>query len=675
MEKDIKKDLAEARLNADNRMREIDYQVDTLSNNTSIGGYFMSNDNSITINYVKGNENFNAFSESMSTLIHEQKHRDNNTQGMFEYALSPEQAYKIDMHNEISANMAALIYLRDRYLKTGDISVFDKQGSRFSFYTDAIKKGEINPSSNKKEDFDKEMALIANGTRDMWMRRFSARYIEQSLRKAKCYGEKDGKHAAYYDQNYERARKIAYTIGGVDFTQYMDKDVEIPYEGKREVMGNEKLTEELDLPKYDGKMSLLQYQNLLQHAMVAQDPKCGIKNRDPFPGSEETHGQFNMDMAAYVYLTDKKLTSFQQEQYQDALDRVAKDDKALIDGLVNQVARDYAERGEKLPEGNDKAYQKAVDELYTGKVKFNQEDLKFEGKVNLRQAFNPKDDLPLKELPQEAAALQKQVEDMGRWKRGMTQYAHFFGENWSGEKFSNLPEVVRYPMEAWVVGVGAPVAAGIKKCSKWGSDAVDTVKGWFSKDTDQNKPVHPVDKDKKPRYREWSPKHRVSDVQKKEVINLMEDVIRKPQEAGIPDDLSAIKWETIAPSLSLKDNTQIGGDKEKNQGLKEKIQKDKRNADNKYQRQMVAMIQNMNKTGSSQSSVDAQKTTDVLCQKYGDNAYNLLVKAITEPTNYSQITGDSDIKTSRAAVQHLSAMENNEKTQMIINKLLQSRGR
>ena len=72
---------------------------------------------------------------------------------------------------------------------------------------------------------------------------------------------------------------------------------------------------------------------------------------------------------------------------------MAKNDKALIDGLGNQVAREYAGRGEKLPEGDDKAYNKAVDELYSGKVKFNQEDLKFEGKVNLRQAPNPKDDL------------------------------------------------------------------------------------------------------------------------------------------------------------------------------------------------------------------------------------------------------------------------------------------
>ena len=173
MAKDIKKDLAAARLDAENRMREVDFQVDTLSNETTTGAYFLSGDNTLTINYVEGEDSFNSWSGSMAVLMHEQKHRDNRSQGIYEYALSPEQAYKTEMNDEISANMASLVYLRDKYLKTGDISVFEEDGSRFRFYTDAIKRGEINPFSNKKEDFDKEMALIANGTRDMWMRDFS----------------------------------------------------------------------------------------------------------------------------------------------------------------------------------------------------------------------------------------------------------------------------------------------------------------------------------------------------------------------------------------------------------------------------------------------------------------------------------------------------------------------
>lgn len=672
MAKDIKKDLAAARLDAENRMREVDFQVDTLSNETTTGAYFLSGDNTLTINYVEGEDSFNSWSGSMAVLMHEQKHRDNQAQGMFAYALSPEHMYKTEMHDEISANMASLVYLRDKYLKTGDISVFEEDGSRFRFYTDAIKKGEINPFSNKKEDFDKEMALIANGTRDMWVRNFatSETYLDVGVGYAKSYGEKDGKHAAYYDQNYERARKIAYTIGGVDFTQYMDKDVEIPDVGKRRIMGSEKLAEELGLPKYDGKMSLLQYQNLLQHALAVQDPMCGVKCRDALPYGEGTRGQWNTEMAAFAYLTDKKLTSYQQEDYQAALDSVAKNDKALIDGLVNQVAREYAERGEKLPEGDDKAYNKAVDELYSGKVKFNQEDLKFEGKVNLRQAFNPKDDLPLKELPKEAAELQQKVEDMGWWKRGLEQYGRFFGEEGCSEMFSSLPAAVRYPVEALCVGGGVPVVAGIKKCGEWGSDAIDAVKGWFGNEADENenknknenKPVRPVDKDKKPEYREWSPKERVSDVQKKEVLNLMADVIRKPDGRGEPDGLMAKKGRQAG---------QTGA--EQKQAERDVLKGDMQKAAQDKAR-MMQVIEGMNRINGARNAMDAGGTVNALYDKFGDNAYELLAKAVNEPYNFAQSVGDTSIKTSRAAVLALCNADEAQKSAMV-QAVLKSRGR
>lgn len=665
MAKDIKKDLAAARLDAENRMREVDFQVDTLSNETNTGGYFSSDVNTLTINYVEGKDSFNSWSGSMAVLMHEQKHRDNRSQGIYEYALSPEQAYKTEMNDEISANMASLVYLRDKYLKTGNISVFEEDGSRFRFYTDAIKKGEINPFSNKKEDFDKEMALIANGTRDMWMRDFADIYVDNGVWKAKYYGEKDGKHAAYYDQNYERARKIAYTIGGVDFTQYMDKDVEIPDAGKRRIMGSEKLAEELGLPKYDGKMSLLQYQNLLQHALAMQDHMCGLKCRDVNSFSEKTRGQWNAEMAAWGYLTDKKLSDYQQEDYAAALDNVAKNDKALIDGLVNQVAREYAERGEKLPEGNDKAYNKAVDELYTAHVDINATNLKYKGDINFRQMFNPKDGLPLKELPKEAAELQQKVEDMGWWNRGFRQYASFFGCGDFAEDIEKLPAVARYPVQA-VEYLSLPVIAGIKKCGEWGSDAVDAVKGWFGNDADknkgENKPVRPVDKDKKPEYREWSPKERVSDVQKKEVLNLMADVIRKPDGRGEPDEVMAKKGRQTG---------QTGA--EQKQAERDALKGDMQKAAQDKAR-MMQVIEGMNRINGARNAMDAGGTVNALYDKFGDNAYELLAKAVNEPYNFAQSVGDTSIRTSRAAVLALCNADEAQKNAMV-QAVLQNRGR
>ena len=104
--------------------------------------------------------------------------------------------------------------------------------------------------------------------------------------------------------------------------------------------------------------------------------------------------------------------------------------------------------------------------------------------------------------------------------------------------------------------------------------------------------------------------------------------------------------------------------------LKKKMGKDAQKANNKYQQHMISMIQNMNKINGAQKSIDAEKTTDILYQKYGDNAYNLLLKAIQEPANYARITGDKNISTSRGAVQHLCNMKDTALTRNIVNKLL-----
>ena len=153
-------------------MRNIDFQVDTIPERTGAAAYMTHKNNTITSNYVKGaSEYYNQFNQSDYVLLHEQKHRDNINQGIYDYPVSPEQAYKLNMYDEISAMTTELIALRDEYIRTGDISVFDKDDSRFHFYKEAIEKGEINPRSNTKEDFDKDMRLIANGTKNMWMQK------------------------------------------------------------------------------------------------------------------------------------------------------------------------------------------------------------------------------------------------------------------------------------------------------------------------------------------------------------------------------------------------------------------------------------------------------------------------------------------------------------------------
>ena len=642
MSEDIKKSMLEEYEKAMNKMRSIDFQVDTLSEKTSTGGYFTPSDNTITINYVEGDKAFNEWSGSKALLIHEQKHRDNQKEGLKAYAISDEQAYKIGMHNEISANMASLIYLRNQYLKTGDMKVFDEEEGRFSFYADAIKSGEINPFSQSDEDFDKDMALIANGTRDMWVREFASKYAESHLNNAEYFGEKDGKHAKFYDQNYENAKKVAYTIGGVDFTQYMDKDVEIPYESKLEFYKKYNKLEELGVPKYDGSMSLLQYQKLLQHALVMQNGDVGINSEAQFcTGSDMTKGKFNLDMGAYTYLVDNKLIDSTKEKYKEALDTIAKDDKKFIDNIIVGIAKDYEKRGEKLPEDNDEAYNAAVNKLYSGEVKFDQEDLKYEGNINLREAYNPNDELPLNELPAKAKECQQKMENMGSWERGLLQYANFFGEDIKFDKFDKLPGAVKYPLEALGGYVGIPIVAGGKKCIELGEDCVDAVKSWFVEEEVKNDPVRPVSKDNKPQYDEWSAERRVSPVQNVELLDLTANVIERPSDRRLA---SAAGYD------------------------REALKRDMQN-EAKEKARMFMVVEGMNRINGAKNAMDVSQTVNTLYDKFGNNAYELLAKAVNEPFSFARNVRDSSIKTSRDAVRSLCDTDDVKKN-AVINAVL-----
>lgn len=204
-------------------------QQDENSSSLNILAYFNPHNNTMTVNYDKetGEEK-----KSEDVMVHEAQHNINYKNGLYKYPMSPENVYKTNMYDEISATTASLLSLRQKYLETGDISVFDAQGGRFYYYKNAVISGEITPGSNKQEDFDKEMKLIANGTQEMWQKKIAPNYAGQNFAYARDYSDKYAEYYKYDDENYQRSKKIAMNIGGVDFSQYLEKDVEIPSEGK-----------------------------------------------------------------------------------------------------------------------------------------------------------------------------------------------------------------------------------------------------------------------------------------------------------------------------------------------------------------------------------------------------------------------------------------------------------
>ena len=90
---------------------------------------------------------------------------------------------------------------------------------------------------------------------------------------------------------------------------------------------------------------------------------------------------------------------------------------------------------------------------------------------------------------------------------------------------------------------------------------------------------------------------------------------------------------------------------------------------------MEALINSMNKVNGKNKAIDAEKTTEKLYQKYGDNAYALLQEAVQKPSSYINALNNNSIKTSSDVVNYLCNMENTQQNQQIIRHILSDRGR
>ena len=547
------------------KLRNIEFQVDTVADTKGASAYYTPNRNAITANYKKDyKEALNNYMQSRETITHEQKHRDNYQKGMFAWPVSSEQAYKLEMHDEISAMMTEIISLRDEYIKTGDIHVFDAL-PKSKFYTDAIKNGEIKPGSPYQEDFDKEMRLLVNGSRKVWLENWGNDfYVKNGVSSGLCYGDHSGAYAKYHDQNYEQGKKIAYTIGGVDFTQYIDKDVEIPEKGK------EALNKALK-GKPDTK-----YQKFLASS-------CGFFGLEPdqtqrIVGAAQGEKGLTGKIAAPIGATLS----------------------AALIGTYNRLRNSYHEI---RPPKNKQTHP--VDIKNPSYREWKNED-----------------------GHRVSAVQHRQILDMNKniIKKPTTSYTTKKSVPFASQPKSAETQVKRVPQE--------------KSNSQ-------NIKTQMKKDREKAKQTH----------------------QKLNMKNIQTYMTGK--QAQLTQFFNK-NLQKIMPSK--QQSAKISDNKTQNlQNIKGKMGSDAQQAGNKYHQKMVAMIQNMNKINDPKKSIDAQETSNILYQKYGDDAYNLLLKAITEPTNYSQITGEQSIKTSREAVQHLSAMENNEKTRIIISKMLQNR--
>lgn len=169
-----------------------------------------------------------------NTLVHEEKHRENNRKNE-PYGVGFEQTVKLETHDEISANVAQLIHSRDLYIdaktknpqaKIEDYFVYEN----LKFYVDAVNSGKVNPMATDKESREKDYSLMINGTQKMWEENLAVAYNSNIKNKVDSWRLSGASSVTQPDEKkYEEERDKFYNfeIDGkkVNLSQYRQKDV------------------------------------------------------------------------------------------------------------------------------------------------------------------------------------------------------------------------------------------------------------------------------------------------------------------------------------------------------------------------------------------------------------------------------------------------------------------
>lgn len=271
-----------------NSVLNIKYRTDTLERRSRALLYYTNG--KIIRNYVKDNDRYRM---QLPLFVHEKWH-DHNAQTGFRnyYLLTPYEYFKLCMHDEISANLAAVLTARYEYLSATEKErpqiIKEYENTYMGFYFKAVKDGSINPLSTKAEDNKKEWYLLANGTRDMWMKKYAPVYAGRIFRMLTGYIDRkdfieDSK------KNYISIKRKMYTIGGIDFLSYMEKDIDydndkrvLIKENQRKVKSlakiNKEIQREIDgLYAYLKDVHISRQQELFQHIFIAAKMKLMLK--------------------------------------------------------------------------------------------------------------------------------------------------------------------------------------------------------------------------------------------------------------------------------------------------------------------------------------------------------------------------------------------------------------
>ena len=194
--------------------------------NADADAYYRSGVNTITDNIVEGQEQ--SIEKTLSDLAHEAEHMHQYEKVNFSADMSLDQHYKLHCYKEIGGQVAGLLQLREMYKEAKteeEKSNIIKEGKeKFFDYFSKVENGEINPLSDKREDFDNEMSFIINSETEFWMTCKAMLYDKEHI--DMVLGDARKGNVLPNDENYKEGVNLLLTIGGIDFSQYLNRDID-----------------------------------------------------------------------------------------------------------------------------------------------------------------------------------------------------------------------------------------------------------------------------------------------------------------------------------------------------------------------------------------------------------------------------------------------------------------
>lgn len=467
--------------------RTIDYQVDTISVAGGAIAYFSPDRNTITENYVKGKDN--SDNQSLAIKAHEQKHRDNNKAGLENMPMSLEQYYKVCCHNEISATMCELMQLRQEYIEAKSPKAREqiiKDNPTFEYYFKAIKEGKINPLANNAASFEKEMKFIATETQRLWMNIQAVEYDKNHTSMTEDFLDiRDYKELKPNAVNYAKARKIAYTIGGIDFSKYM-QDIECVNPHMRDADKEIAANKDRKTVKKSIKKIYADEKNY-----VKSFKKIDFK---PNPDLSVTQ-QYRLAMHQLLVANMKNQYSetFANKEFINESIKVGD-----TNGMMKQLMENTQKRFKTHPE-LQKAWQEAEQELIAQIVEANKSNV----------FLGSKDD---KKYREELAKI---------YTINGTNLFKYYKDVEKAVPQTTPKAITDVENSAWYTRLS-------NKCEKTGQN----IKAWFNSDEASDTKAIAIDGRYRgtPKYKTWSPDKRVSPVQYTQIVDYSKPFLKMQQE-------------------------------------------------------------------------------------------------------------------------------------------------